>query len=153
MYSAVLALHSLLRWVVLLAALAATATALRGWLGGRPFTKGARLSGVALVASIDLQVLLGLLLYFALSPFVRAALAHPAAAMAEPGLRYWFVEHPVPALLAAVLAHLGSVLGRRAPDDAARLRRTALAYGAALLLAAVAVPWPFVRFGRPLWPL
>jgi len=152
MYTVVLALHSTIRWIVLVAALYATATALGGWLGRLSLARPLGVSGAVLVAAADLQVLLGLALYLFLSPFSRAALSHPGAAMAEPGLRYWFLEHPLPALAAVALAHVGRVLSRRAPDDATRMRRAALAYGASLLLFAAAVPWPPLPFGRPLWP-
>jgi hypothetical protein len=152
MYTVVLALHSLIRWAVILAAVAAVAVTWSGWLGRRPWSRPARVAGVALVASADAQVLLGLLLYLFLSPFAPAALSNPGAALADPGFRYWFLEHPLPALLVAVFAHLGSALARRAPDDGARWRRAALWYGTALAMLAVAVPWPFLRFGRPLWP-
>ncbi len=152
MYTVVLALHSLVRWAVLLSAVLAVAVTWRGWLLGGPFARPARVAGVALSASVDLQVLLGLLLYFFLSPFTPIGHADPARTLAEPGFRYWAISHPLTGLLVAVAAHAGSVLARRAPDDASRHRRAALAYGAALLLAAAAVPWPFWHYGRPLWP-
>jgi len=152
MYTVVLALHSLVRWAVLASALFAAAVSWRGWLGGGPVTRRARLGGVALVASADTQVLLGLLLYFFLSPFTPARLADPVRALSEPGFRYWGISHPLTGLLVAAAAHAGSVLSRRAPDDASRHRRAAIAYGLALLLAAAAVPWPFGHYGRPLWP-
>lgn len=151
MYTAVLALHSLVRWAVVAAALSAAAVSLRSWLAARSSSRGTRVTAVALVASADTQVLLGLLLYFFFSPFAPAALSHPGAALSEPGFRYWFFWHPVPALLVAGLAHGGSLLGRGEQSDRSR-RRVALVYSAAVVLLALAIPWPFEPFGRPLWP-
>ena len=151
MYTVVLALHSLVRWALVLSALGAAATSLLSWLGGVEWPRGVRTAGVALVASADTQVLLGLLLYFFFSPFAPAALSHPQAAFSEPGFRYWFFLHPAPAIGVAVLAHLGSAFARRG-GDAANRRTVACLYGAALLLLALAIPWPFEPFGRPLWP-
>jgi len=151
MYTVVLALHSLVRWAVVAAALWAAAASLRGWLGSPPSPRAARAAGVALVGSADTQVLLGLLLYFFFSPFAPAALSEPRAALSEPGFRYWFLLHPAPAVLVAVLAHVGSALGRRAAGPAAR-RTVACVYAGALVLLALAIPWPFEPFGRPLWP-
>ncbi|HVP69444.1 MAG TPA: hypothetical protein VMT17_19505 [Anaeromyxobacteraceae bacterium] len=152
MYSIVLALHSLVRWAVVAGALSAAAVSATAWLSGRSATRASRVSGVAFVAAADAQVLLGLLLYFFFSPFAPAALAHPVASLTEAGFRYWFFLHPVPAIGSAFLAHLGRILSRRGEEGDARRRQLAAVYGAAVVLLAVAIPWPFLAFGRPLWP-
>jgi hypothetical protein len=148
MSSALLSLHSLVRWAVLLSAVVATAVAWRGWLGGQAWTKGARLSGVALVASADLQLLLGLALYLLVAP--HAALRGGGAA--EAGVRFFAFEHPTLGVGVALLAHLGSVLSRRAASDPARFRVAALLRIAALALAVLATPWPGTRMARALLP-
>jgi len=152
MYSVVLALHSLVRWAVVAGALASAGVAAAAWLSGRPAGRAGRVAGVAFVAAADLQVLLGLLLYFFFSPFAPAALSHPVAGLTEAGFRYWFFLHPVPAIGAAVLAHVGRVVSRRGEEGDARRRQLAAVYAAAVVLLAIAMPWPFFAFGRPLWP-
>jgi hypothetical protein len=151
-YPFLLALHSLVRWVVVAAAIQALVVAWAGWLAARPYTPLGRRSAAILTGAIDLQVLLGLALYFLASPITRSALAAPGAAMGDSQLRYWLVEHPLLALLAAALAHLGSARARRAVAEADRWWRAAVYFTAAALAVAATVPWPFRAVHRPLWP-
>src|SRR4051794_1622087 len=108
MYTTVLLVHSWLRWVALIAGVGATLTAMidRG--------NGSRAErwGLALMMSLDLQMLIGLLLYFALSPFTKVALQDFGAAMKDPGLRFFAVEHVTMMLAAVILVHVGRVLAR-----------------------------------------
>jgi len=80
MYTFVLSLHSWLRWVALVAGIAATFTT----LADRAPSAGPRradLWGLALMVALDVQMLLGLLLYFVLSPFTAEAMNDFGAAM------------------------------------------------------------------------
>jgi len=150
MYTVVLALHSVVRWAVLLAAAVAVTVTWRGWLTGRPWTRGVNGAGVALVASADTQLLLGLLLYLLLSPFTLAG--HGLGALADPAFRYYAVYHPLLGIGVAALAHLGRALSRREKSDMRRHRVAAMFYVAALWVALFTVPWPNMSLGRPLLP-
>jgi len=151
LYSLVLLAHSWLRWAVLLLALALLARSAAGWLRSRAWTPADERLQVALVAVIDLELLLGLLLYLALSPLTRAFLAHPAAGMRAPALRFFGVEHGLAMLLAVAVAHAGRVISRRAPTPARRQRVTCITALLVLLLLAAAIPWPVLGYGRPLF--
>lgn len=152
MYPFLLALHSLVRWAVVAAAAQALAVAWIGWLSARPYTPLGRRSAAIFTAAVDLQILVGLALYLLASPLTRGALSAPGAAMADPQLRYWLLEHPVLGLAVAALAHVGSVRARRALADADRWRRAVAFFTVAAVAVAAAVPWPFRGVGRPLWP-
>jgi hypothetical protein len=143
MLATVLFLHSILRWAVLLVAGWATLAALQGGGAGRSWTRRARVPGVALAAVADLQLLLGLSLWLGLSPY---------ALTRGLGSHYWTLAHPLLGITVVVLVHVGSVLVRRKLDDAARWRTAARFYGAALAVALLAVPWPFLSTGRSLLP-
>src|SRR5204863_385241 len=91
MYTLVLALHSWLRWLALIAGIAATVTALSDRASTAP--RRADLWGLALMVTLDMQMLIGLLLYFVLSPFTAEAMRDFGAAMRNSGLRFFAVEH------------------------------------------------------------
>src|SRR3954453_12734495 len=123
MYTAVLTIHSWMRWVTLLVAAAATLNALR-----QPAPAADKLPGrgwdTLFMAAVDLQVLLGLLLYFGLSPFTKQAMENFGAAMADGGLRFWAVEHLPGMLTAIILVRIGRVMGANTrPLQKARPRR------------------------------
>jgi hypothetical protein len=151
MYSAFITIHSLLRWVVLLAGLAAVGRGVAGW-GGRPWLPADRLAGRVFVGVLDLQFLIGLVLYVVLSPTVGAAISNVGAAMRDPILRFFLVEHAVGMIVAIALAHVGQSKIKKAIDDTRRHRTAAVFFGLSLFVILLSIPWPGMPAGRPLWP-
>jgi len=146
MYAALLHTHNLTRWIVLVAALVALAWALQGWLARRPFERRHRLANLAFVASMDVQLLLGLGLYL-VSPLVQGALGDMRATMRVQELRFFAVEHISVMIVAVALAHIGSVAVRRAAGDRAKHGRTLLWFGLSTAAVLFSIPW-----WRPLFP-
>jgi hypothetical protein len=142
MYTTILVLHSWLRWLALGAGLAATISAARN--------QPDRL-GTILLSTLDLQMLLGLALYFFVSPNMAEIRAHFGESMRDPVARFWAVEHITTMFGAVVAAHVGRVLGRRTADPNARRMKLFICYGIATVLMILAVPWPGMRAGRPLF--
>jgi uncharacterized BrkB/YihY/UPF0761 family membrane protein len=138
--------HNLTRWLVLVAALVALVWAAQGWFGRRPFEKRHRIANLAFVISMDLQLVIGLALYV-VSPLVQSALRDMGAAMRVHELRFYAVEHIAVMLVAVALAHVGSALSRRAPDDRGKHGRALLWFGLSVAAVLVSIPWD-----RPLLP-
>ena len=147
MYDIILALHNLIRWVALILLIVTTVFAFIGWLGKREWAERDRKFGVFTTIALDTQLLLGLILYFFLSPLTKTALQDFGAAMGVADLRFFGLEHAVYMILAVILAHVGSVLAKKAPDSKAKFMRTAIFFGLALLLVLAGIPW-----GRPILP-
>lgn len=150
MYTSVLTVHSWLRWAVILTALVAVARALAGAAGKRAWTRADERAGFWFLLTFDLQVVIGLLLYFALSPITRAAMQDFGAVMGSAGLRFWAVEHTFGMLVAIALAHAGRGKTKKLTDPAARHRVAAICYGLALVAILVSIPWPGLPNARPL---
>jgi len=148
MYPWLLALHSLVRWVVILAGLMAVVRALRGGTWASADESAGKWYGV----SLDVQMLLGLLLYGIFSPVTYAAFADMGAAMRDATLRFYVIEHLGLMVVALALAHVGKARIRRAATDAKKFRTAAIFYGFSLVLVLLATPWPFREPGRPLFP-
>jgi uncharacterized membrane protein YozB (DUF420 family) len=149
LYTVVLSLHNLVRWVVIILAILAFVRAYLGWLGSRPWTEQDRRIGSFFAMSVDVQLLLGLLLYFFLSPLTRQALQDFGAAMSNPGLRFFGLEHIFYMIVAVILVHLGSVFSRRAKPDTSKHRIAAILYTLAVVVILVGIPWdrPLLRLG------
>ena len=151
MYAAVLVLHSWLRWAVLAFALVAILRALAGARTGRPWDATDDRSGKLFVIALDVQVLLGLLLYFVLSPLTRSALADFGGAMQVSAVRFWAVEHVFGMVVGLLLAHRARVRARSIQDPRRRHRVVAIMYALALVAIAAAIPWPGTPNARPLF--
>src|SRR5688572_21007323 len=116
MYPLFLTVHSWLRWVVLLLGLLAVARAIAG-RGGRPWSNTDDSIGKWFIASLDVQFLIGILLYVWLSPITQVAFADFGAAMRNAGVRFWAVEHLLGMVIAIALAHIGRAKIRSATSD------------------------------------
>lgn len=146
-----LALHSLLRWVVLLTGALAVARAVGGVRSRREWTSADRTAGLWFTISLDVQFLIGLVLYVALSPMTEVAFRDLGGAMAKSVLRFWAVEHVFGMLVALVLVHVGRVRLRRAADASRRHKLAAIFFGLALVAVVLTIPWPGMPAGRPLF--
>jgi hypothetical protein len=151
MYLLTLALHSLLRWIVLAAGLVALGRAVEGARGRKEWAAGDEKAGRWFVGALDVQMLLGLALYLRLSPITASAFQDFGAAMGNSVLRFWAVEHIAGMVIALVLAHVGRGRIRRAADAARRHRTAAIFFGLALVAILVTIPWPGMRAARPLF--
>jgi hypothetical protein len=149
MYSSILTLHSWLRWVVILAGLVAFVRAASGASGRKSWRPSDDRAGFWFVVALDIQVTLGLAMYFFMSPITTEALKHLGEVMKNPALRYWAIEHPFGMLLAIALAHIGRARARKA-DSFRRHRVAAIFFGLALLAILASIPWPGMPNARPL---
>ena len=145
-YASLLAIHGTLRWFVLLSALVAIAGCLVGLAGKRPFSPLGRVPGIIYVSFLDTQILVGILLSAA-SPIFGLLLTDPAAVMKQRDLRSVTVEHITLMLVAAALAHIGSIRSRRTPEASASYRVAAAWYAGSLAVILIGIPWwrPLLR--------
>lgn len=146
MYEFIKGFHNLLRWLVLLGGLYALITAARGLFSRVAWGEAENRAGRIFVSLIDVQIVVGVILYV-ISPLMRGAFANVSAAMQNPDLRFFVAEHLVIMVLAAVAAHVGLSLSRRAGTDRARFSRATAGYLISLILIFAGTPW-----GRSLIP-
>jgi hypothetical protein len=145
--TALLHLHSGLRWLVLLSGFILVGGCVAGKFGRLPFRPlGKRLSTVY-VSLMDLQFLAGIALSFA-SPLVCSFWNNPAAGMKSHDLRFFAVEHTTLMITALVLAHIGSVRSRRAikVSDSSAYGTALKWFAVSLALILMGIPWwrPFL---------
>jgi uncharacterized membrane protein YbhN (UPF0104 family) len=151
MYTTVLTLHSWIRWIALVAGVGVTLAALRGKVQGEKSVAD-RWAMVAMMA-LDIQMLIGLILYLGLSPNMQEILNHFGESMRRADTRFWAVEHITAMFAAVALSHVGRVLARKAKDPAAKRTRLLVTFGIATVLMLVGMPWPQRPGGRPLFRL
>ena len=145
MYSIIIILHNLARWVVLAAAIYALIRMYRGWLGKRSWQESDRKAGFYFSLAYDIQVLLGVILTI-VSPLITVILNAPQQAMQVDELRV-VVEHIPLMVIGLIIIHLTSVISKRAESDLGKFRRAAIGYSLAFFVTMLAIPW-----GRALIP-
>lgn len=147
MYTVILAIHNVVRWVVIILGILALVRAYMGFLANLDWTERDRIIGTFFAVSIDIQLLLGLVLYFFLSDITRTIFRDFSAAMSNEGIRYFVLEHTFYMILAVVFAHLGNLLPRRVDDSRMKFARSAIWFTLTFLLIILGMPW-----FRPLIP-
>jgi len=147
MYPIILSVHNVLRWVVVVLAILALVRAYRGWLGKSEWTGADRRTGVFFTSAMDMQLLLGLLLYVFFSPITKAALSDLGSAMGNAGARFFALEHFLYMFIAVVFAHLGNTFAKKAAEPHSKHRRAAIWYTLTALAILLGMPWM-----RPLFP-
>ncbi len=151
MYNPALLLHSWLRWVVLIAGIALVIRGAMGMSGQKRWEAIDDLFAKLFTISLDIQMLIGLLLYFVWSPFVKLAMSNVAGAMRDGDLRFWLVEHFAGMVVAIALAHVGRAKIRGAKDDGGKHRMAVIFMGIAMAAILFSIPWPGMPSARPLF--
>lgn len=148
MYTAFLVLHSALRWLALALGVWSVAGAIAGVNGRRQWTPADDARGKWFVMSLDIQLLIGLALYFVLGPYFTLGINDVAGTMRAPQIRFFFVEHPFGMFAAIALAHVGRVKSRRVGDALQRHKAAAVFFGLSVLILLLSTPWPFTPGAR-----
>jgi hypothetical protein len=121
-------IHSLLRWIVLIAGVVALVVGLIGWFGGGTSERVGRQSMMAYAVSLDIQALLGIIIWVAEQRWAG-------------GGRQFQFEHPIMMLLALAIAHIAAGRARSAPGPLAAARTRTIGAALSLLLILIGIPW------------
>jgi heme A synthase len=141
MYHFVLFLHSWLRWVLLIFLAVVIIRFLYGWIQNKNFNQQDNRSTIFLIVLFHIQLLLGLMLYFILSPLIKGAFHDFGAAMKDNHLRYWAMEHIFIMVLSVVIAQIGRIKIKKAYSDRAKFRNGVIYFILAMVLIVSRVPW------------
>ncbi len=151
MLTLLLILHSLVRWAAIVLGLMAIFRAFAGMSKGR-FENTDGTFGRLFAVSLDVQMLLGILMYLFFSTITTSAFENMGSAMGNSVTRFWLVEHPTMMIAALALAHIGVVRVRKATEPKAKHRAALIFFGIAMLLIVAGTPWPFSTAARPILP-
>lgn len=151
MEQGLLHLHNFLRWIVLLFLLLTIVRSMLGMANSTTFTSGDRKTALFLMISADVQLLLGLALYYFKGWFT--VLTSGGDVMANKYNRFFAVEHLAGMLVAIILIHLGYAATKKAIADKAKHKKLFWFTLIAFVLVLATIPWPFRELiGRPLFP-
>lgn len=141
MYNPLLLIHSWLRWIFLILAIVVIAKSIIGWLGGKDYSKGDNALAASFVGTMHLQLLIGLILYFFLSPITAVAFEDFGAAMKNAEIRYWAVEHISMMILAVVIAQIGRTKAKKAKESIQKYKTQSIFFIIALVLVLSRIPF------------
>ena len=134
--------HSGLRWLVLGFLVFAVVNALMKMVGNKEFTaKDGKLNFLT-PRMMEVQFLIGIVLYF-----VSGRVVALGDAMGDATNRFFALEHPLAMIIAVGLVSVGSAKVKRGTDSKKRFKTTLIFFGLALLIVLAMIPWPFQDYG------
>jgi uncharacterized membrane protein SirB2 len=151
MYSNILALHSLLRWLVLVSLVFALFRAFRGWSSAASFTRADEMARITAASTAQIQLFIGVWLYY-ISPLTTLFLHHYKTTVHERPVRFFGMEHSTMMLTAIVFITFGAEIAKRKATDKQKFKSIAIWFSLALLTILINIPWPFSPMAvRPLF--
>lgn len=153
MYEALLAVHNMGRWVLLILLLTALVKALNGMTGNKAYTDGDRKVSLFLMITAHVMLLIGLYQWF-VGPWGINNIQNLGmkAVMQNKVQRFWAVEHLTGMLIGIILITIGRRAGKMNIADRLKHRRSFWFYLVAFIIIIATVPWPFRDVARPLLP-
>lgn len=140
----ILKLHSILRWLVLLFAVYAILKALMGMMDNKPFSKSDNTAGILFTSVIDIQLLLGLILYFTSGLGLKNIKSNGMSFIMKDGFaRFFGVEHITMMLIAVVIIHIGRAKSTKNIEAIAKHKKAFWYYLIGLIIILASIPWPF----------
>ncbi|HTN47237.1 MAG TPA: hypothetical protein VL098_12885 [Flavipsychrobacter sp.] len=154
MLTGLLHLHNLMRWVLIILMLVNIVKAAGGMSGNKAFTTGDKRNALFMMISADIQLLLGLALYF-MGPWGIKNIQNQGMGnvMKDATGRFFAIEHTMGMLIGIVLIHIGYAAVKKNIADNAKFKKVFWFTLIAAIVMIASVPWPFREgMGRPWFP-
>ena len=147
----VLYIHSVLRYFILFFAIIVVMQSLVGMMGKKKFQTPNRVIALFLLISCDLQLLLGLTLYY--FNLVANGKMQSVNVMKDTYTRFYAVEHSASMIIAIILVHVGYSVIKKKIDDDLKFKRLFWCSFIALAIFLAMIPWEGKQVvGRPNFP-
>jgi len=133
--------HSGWAYITLIIIIYAVFNAVKGLYSKKEFTdKDLRISLFTLIV-FHIQLIIGLIAYFASAQFSFLMENGMGASMKDSGIRLFVVEHPLMMILAVIIITIGFSKHKKKTTDSAKFKTIAIYYGIALLFVLSKIPW------------
>ncbi len=153
MYEFILTLHSWLRWAVLLIGILSISGNYNGWKKSLAYIGLNKQLNTIFIALLHTQLVLGVLLYYGVSPMMKGILADFGGSMKVAELRFWSVEHMLGMVVGIAIAQIGSIKARKQESDAMKYKTAFIWFAIALAIIILMIPFGIWNVERPLFRL
>jgi len=142
MYSVLLPLHSIIRWLVLISLLITIGKSLWGYFKQPVFSKTDNVLRHWTATFCHIQLVIGMLLYTQ-SPFVTYFYDTYKSGNLNPEALFFGVIHIILMFIAIVFISIGSIKAKRISPDNEKYKTILIWFSIGLIVIFLAIPWPF----------
>lgn len=146
-YTIILGFHNIFRWFCLAIIAYVVVKSFFGWINNREWSNKEEKSLLLATIFVDIQLLVGFILYFFYSPLTKFSLEHFKSVMSDPTLRFFILEHSITMVFAVILIHIAKIVSKKKKIVYTRFRTIFFYYALALIAILIGIPW-----FRPLFP-
>lgn len=142
MYPVILAIHSLIRWLVLISLTYAIYRSHNGLKTNKSFSKfdNSVRHNTATIAHI--QLIFGVWIYF-ISPLIAYFYSNFSDALHQREIRFFGMEHSVMMLSGIIILTIGSAKAKRQTNDLEKYKTILTWYSISLFVIITSIPWKF----------
>jgi len=149
-YTTLLLIHSLLRWLVVMSLLYAIFRTYKGLNANTPFSKADNVLRHWTATFTHIQFMVGYTLYF-ISPLVKAFFANKHDGVHNVELSFFSLVHILLMTVAVVVITIGSARTKRKDQSRDKYKAMLRWFSAGLLIILLAIPWPFSPLAKRPW--
>jgi len=151
MQTAIIFLHSILRWVILVLLLLSIFRSLSGWQSKKILSGGDRKLWLFTMIAAHTTLLVGLyLLLFGRYGILSTSLPPGVSLMKDKFYRFYWVEHPFGMILSVVFITIARGMAKKSVPDIVKYKKAFWFFLLALIFILATVPWPFREVvGKP----
>ncbi len=143
---ALIGFHSGWRYIIIILMILAIWFGWQTSKGKRPFAGATKKMGLFTMIAIDMQLVVGLILYFYwIASQTDFKLSKLTGQLDVASFRTITLEHAVGMLIAIILVHIGYSKAKKAIQDNAAGKAQFIWFLIAFILILLAIPWPFLH--------
>ncbi|HRG33738.1 MAG: cytochrome B [Saprospiraceae bacterium] len=151
MYEILLNLHSWLRWLVLGMAVVVIYNNYNGWKSGLVYSDKDKKLNTYLMLLLHSQLVIGLALYFGVSPMMKDIMANFGGSMKDSAQRFWSVEHMMGMVIGIIVAQIGASKAKKQSTDAQKFKTGFMWFTIAILIIILMIPFGIWNVERPMF--
>ena len=150
MYAAILSVHNLTRWIIAIAGIFLLVKTLLNLIDKQAWNNNLNTPAKWYTSAFDIQLLLGLILFFFYSPLTKPAFLNFGMSMHNDVMRFFTLEHPGMMIISLVLAHIGRRKMNKDLPAEKKYQQILIWFGLSIILLLLAIPCHFMDEARPL---
>ena len=151
MYEILLNLHSWLRWLVLGMAVVVIYNNYNGWKSGLVYSDKDKKLNTYMMLLLHSQLVIGLALYFGVSPMMKDIMANFGGSMKDSAQRFWSVEHMMGMVIGIIVAQIGPSKAKKQSTDAQKFKPGFMWFTIAILIIILMIPFGIWNVERPMF--
>ncbi|HQX44767.1 MAG: hypothetical protein IPP06_09835 [Saprospiraceae bacterium] len=151
MYEILLNLHSWLRWLVLGMAVVVIYNNYNGWKSGLVYSDKDKKLNTYMMLLLHSQLVIGLALYFGVSPMMKDIMANFGGSMKDSAQRFWSVEHMMGMVIGIIVAQIGASKAKKQSTDAQKFKTGFMWFTIAILIIILMIPFGIWNVERPMF--